>query len=72
MIKCNNIFCQAHEVINVSGRGFGRGRGGRRQGVGGPSQCVCPKCGYKAPHVRGTPCLSTKCPKCGTAMMPSS
>jgi hypothetical protein len=56
----------------VSGRGFGRGREGRRQGVGGPSHCVCPKCGYKAPHVRGTPCLSTKCPKCGTAMMPSS
>jgi len=56
----------------MSGRGFGRGRGGRRQGVGGPSHCVCPKCGYKAPHVRGTPCLSIKCPKCGTAMMPSS
>ena len=59
-------------LINVSGRGYGRGRGGQRQGTGGPSYCVCPKCGYKASHVRGTPCLSTKCPKCGTSMMPSS
>jgi len=49
MIKRNNIFCQAHKVINMSGRGFGGGRGGWRQGVDGPSQCVCPKCGYKVP-----------------------
>jgi len=38
-------------VIIVSRRGFGRGRGGGRQGVGGPSHCICPKCGYKTPHV---------------------
>jgi len=60
------------EVIDVRGRGYGRGRGGGRQGDGGPSYCVCPKCGYKTPHVRGIPCLSTKCSNCGTAMMPSS
>jgi len=59
-------------VIDLSGRGYGRGRGGPRQGVGGPANCVCPKCGYKMPHVRGTPCLSIKCPKCGTNMIPSS
>ncbi|MGD8564824.1 MAG: hypothetical protein PVF96_00540 [Candidatus Bathyarchaeota archaeon] len=56
----------------MSGRGFGRGRGGQRQGIGGPVYCICPKCKYKTPHNRGTPCLSTKCPKCGVAMMPSS
>jgi len=58
-------------VNYLSGRGFGRGRGGARQGTGGPNYCTCPNCGYKTQHIRGTPCLSTRCPKCGAAMMPS-
>ena len=56
----------------LSGRGYGRGRGGRRQGIGGPDHCVCPKCGHKTTHVRGTPCLSTRCPKCGSTMIVGS
>ncbi|MFP3951516.1 MAG: hypothetical protein ACLFVP_05195 [Candidatus Bathyarchaeia archaeon] len=50
----------------------GRGRGSSRQGVGGPSQCVCPECGTKVPHRRGVPCLQTKCPNCGANMLPAS
>ncbi len=53
-----------------TGRGFGRGGGmgqGRR-GAGGTTECECPKCGYKEPHVRGVPCTEKKCPKCETPM----
>ena len=52
-----------------SGIGFGRGRG-RMGGFGaGPGGiCVCPKCGHKEPQVRGQPCMSKKCPECGTLM----
>ena len=56
----------------------GRGRGFRpfglgwfgsgRRGVGGVSVCVCPKCGYSEPHVRGIPCTEKNCPKCDTLM----
>ena len=59
-------------MIIMSQRGRGRGRGGNRQAVGGPSDCVCPKCGTKVPHVRGLPCLQTKCPNCGANMLPSN
>ena len=60
---------------NLDGTGP-MGRGGRRrdfmsgrgQGLGGSADCVCPKCGEKAPHQRGIPCFNTKCPKCGTPM----
>ena len=48
------------------------GRGGGRQGSGGPAECVCPKCGTKIRHIRGVPCLDTICPKCGSKMMPAS
>jgi hypothetical protein len=49
------------------GAGGGRGRGGGfAMGPGG--NCVCPQCGAKAAHQRGTPCYQQKCPKCGTAM----
>jgi len=45
----------------------GKGRlGGTGQGPGG--LCVCPGCGYKASHQRGSPCYSTTCPKCGNNM----
>lgn len=60
-------------------RGFGFGSGGGRGGggrgrMGGPlaagpgGECVCPKCGQKAPHTTGRPCTDMTCPKCGTPM----
>jgi len=45
------------------------GRGGRGgQGFGPGGQCVCPSCGTKVSHKRGTPCNQIKCPKCGAMM----
>lgn len=49
-------------------RGQGMGVGGPRQGDFGASTCVCPECGAKVSHPKGTPCLDLKCPKCGAAM----
>jgi len=55
------------------GRGFGRGGPGRGRGFGRmgvpPTKCVCPNCGYEEAKVRGIPCRSKKCPKCGTPLM---
>jgi hypothetical protein len=54
------------------GRGQGAGRGaGRGLGRMGnpPTECMCPKCGYKEPKVRGIRCVSKKCPKCGTMLI---
>lgn len=56
------------------GAGRGRGSGGGRGRMGGPlaagpgGECVCPKCGEKAPHSAGNPCVQMACPKCGTPM----
>ena len=47
--------------------GKGRGMGGGR-GLGPGGDCVCPNCGKKLPHERGTPCFEIKCPKCGAVM----
>lgn len=47
------------------GQGMGQGRGG---GFGAGGECICPSCGKKAPHQRGTPCNEIKCPDCGTLM----
>lgn len=32
-------------------------------------ECICPKCGMKIPHERGTPCYTLPCPSCGTPML---
>ncbi|MBD3310603.1 cation diffusion facilitator family transporter [Candidatus Woesearchaeota archaeon] len=50
------------------GEGFTwRGRmGGKALGPRG--QCVCAECGKAAPHKRGVPCTSMKCPECGSRM----
>jgi predicted Fe-Mo cluster-binding NifX family protein len=51
------------------GMGAGRGGGGRRgRGAGPPKFCVCPNCGERAAHRRGTPCFEQTCPKCGGTM----
>jgi hypothetical protein len=49
------------------GAGFGRGAG-KGAGMGAGGTCLCPQCGHKVAHSRGTPCNTQKCPKCGTLM----
>jgi len=57
-----------------TGRGMGRGKGLGRGRMGGPfaagpgGNCVCPKCGYQAPHMVGHPCSQNVCPECRTKM----
>lgn len=48
------------------GRGGGRGQGG---GLGSGGVCLCPKCGHRAPHLPGNPCLDQRCPECGSALV---
>ena len=49
------------------GRGGGRGLGGGfARGPGG--ECICPNCGFRAPHQLAVPCLTKKCPKCEAPM----
>ncbi|MBL7135039.1 MAG: DUF5320 family protein [Candidatus Marinimicrobia bacterium] len=48
--------------------GGGRGRMGGPNAAGPSGDCVCPSCGYKAPHTVGQPCNQKKCPKCGALM----
>jgi predicted DNA-binding protein (UPF0251 family) len=53
------------------GRGVGRGKGRGRMGGNFAAQegvCKCPSCGYETTHVRGQPCNTRKCPKCGNLM----
>ncbi len=45
----------------------GQGTGIGRMGDGG--FCLCPKCGHRAPHNAGSPCLKERCPSCGSAMV---
>jgi len=51
-----------------------RGQGGRGRKIGPlmgsvEGTCICPKCGHREPHKRGTPCMQVKCPQCGTGMI---
>lgn len=41
----------------------------RQQTMGSGGNCVCMKCGYKAPHKRGIPCKEDRCPKCGAVLL---
>lgn len=66
---------QGRSMMRGFGLGSGGGRGGGGRGrMGGPlaggpgGECVCPKCGQKAPHTTGRPCADMTCPKCGTPM----
>jgi len=57
------------KALRIGGGDYmvGRGKmGGSGLGPGG--ECVCPKCGYRAPHTVGAPCMHQKCPKCGATM----
>jgi len=49
--------------------GEGQGVGGPRQGEGGTDMCVCPDCGARVKHDRGTPCAEVSCPDCEAAMV---
>ena len=42
---------------------------GRGFGYGGPTECVCPNCGFRVPHQRGIPCAQHICPRCGSRMV---
>jgi cation diffusion facilitator family transporter len=53
------------------GKSFGWQRKGKFKekvekaaGKGPDGNCVCPKCGYSAPHEKGIPCSTLKCPNC--------
>ena len=41
----------------------------RKHEMGPGGFCVCPKCGEKTPHFKGTRCIELRCPKCKTKMV---
>lgn len=47
--------------------GYGR-LGGDKAGAGQGGYCICPKCGYRKRHGRGSPCMNLTCPKCGASL----
>ncbi|MBU0627890.1 MAG: DUF134 domain-containing protein [Nanoarchaeota archaeon] len=57
---------------SIAGRGRGRGAGlglmGGQFAAGPGGICVCPKCGHEQPHIRGQPCVQTRCEKCSSLM----
>jgi predicted amidophosphoribosyltransferase len=38
-------------------------------GLGPKGVCLCAKCGHRAPHTPGVPCMDERCPACGGAMV---
>jgi hypothetical protein len=65
---------QGQRQFGSPNRTFGRGRGrggggGGGGGMGATGFCVCPRCGQRAQHRPGTPCLDERCPSCGVAMV---
>lgn len=54
--------------LQRSGEGRDPGRMGGPKAAGPGGNCVCPSCGYKAPHTGAEPCYRIPCPKCGTKM----
>lgn len=61
---------KAFEVIELiqEQRGQGQGQGEPPVGDGGADTCVCPECGHKEPHEKGTPCNQANCPECDAPM----
>ena len=41
----------------------------KKRGGGPGGSCVCLKCGAAVPHQPGTPCMQSRCPKCGATMV---
>jgi len=53
------------------GQGFGWQRRGKfkkelskAEGKGPNGECICPRCGYVTPHLKGVPCSSLRCLNC--------
>lgn len=69
--EVTSSYFQPKETALKGVGGFGWRRRGKFQviddakGKGPAGDCVCPKCGYKEKHKRGTPCSKVKCPECG-------
>jgi predicted amidophosphoribosyltransferase len=40
-----------------------------RHEMGPGGHCVCPRCGGRLPHRRGTHCQDERCPSCGSKML---
>lgn len=62
------MFSRLFRGGRAAGGGRGRG-GGNKPGSGPGGECVCPKCGYRTPHVVGQPCMEMTCPSCGTRLV---
>ena len=39
------------------------------ENMGSGGNCICPKCGYIAPHKRRGPCQEKQCPKCDVKLL---
>lgn len=75
LVNGKSIRIEGGNIKMLQDTSFGRGQGGAGRGRGmgrmgnPPTECVCPKCGYKEPKVRGIRCINKKCPKCGTMLV---